>query len=107
MTRPPLTHQELYTELFLSPVFDMRRSAVLLTGLLLLSLGGLAGCDTFEDSPSEVEDFDIQENMITPSARTVTPDLNPQFAVSYQGLSEPPSVEASSDILSIEMPIRG
>ncbi len=102
MTRPPLTHQELYTELFLSPVFDMRRSAVLLTGLLLLSLGGLAGCDTFEDSPSEVEDFDIQENMITPSARTVTPDLNPQFAVSYQGLSEPPSVEASSDILSIE-----
>ncbi|CAM3461173.1 hypothetical protein [Salinibacter ruber] len=81
----------------------MRRSVTLFTGLLVLaSLGWLTGCDTFDSNPSEVEDFDIQENMNTPTGRTVTPDLSPQFSVNYQGLAAPPTASSPSDVLAID-----
>ena len=81
----------------------MRRSATICTGLLLLaSLGWLTGCDTFDSSPSEVEDFDIQENMNTPTGRTVTPDLNPEFSVSYQGLAAPPTASVAGTLLAVD-----
>lgn len=81
----------------------MRRSATIVTGLLLLvSLTWLAGCDAFESSPSGVEDFDIQGNINTPTGRTVTPDLRPKFSVDYQGLSAPPTASAPAEILAID-----
>ena len=81
----------------------MRRSVTLFTGLLVLaSLGWLTGCDTFDSSPSEVEDFDIQGNMNTPTGRTVTPDLSPEFSVDYQGLAAAPTASSPSDILAID-----
>ena len=81
----------------------MRRSATILTGLLLFaSLGWLTGCDAFESSPSAVEDFEIQGNMVTPTGRTVTPDLSPEFSVNYQGLAAPPTAEATGDLIAID-----
>jgi hypothetical protein len=81
----------------------MRRSATILSGLLLLaSLGWLTGCDAFESSPSAVEDFEIQGNMVTPTGRTVTPDLNPEFSAEYQGLASPPTAEASGDLVAVD-----
>lgn len=81
----------------------MRRSATILSSLLLLaSLVWLTGCDAFESSPSGAEDFEIQENMVTPTGRTVTPDLSPEFTVSYQGLAAPPTAEAGGDLIALD-----
>lgn len=79
----------------------MRRSSTTTIGILILALVGLVGCDAFENGSSSVQDFDIQGNMLTPSGRTVTPELAPTFAVEYQGLSGSPTASTSSDILEI------
>lgn len=80
----------------------MRRSATTTIGILVLALIGLVGCDAFENGPSSVQDFDIQGNMLTPSGRTVTPELAPTFTVEYQGLSGAPTASTSSEILEID-----
>lgn len=64
-------------------------------GLLVLFAVGLVGCD---QTPSSVEEFDIQGTMNTPLSLVVTPELEPTFTVEYQGLESPPSIEAPSRI---------
>jgi len=64
-------------------------------GVFVLLAIGLVGCD---ETPSSVEEFDIQGTMNSPSSAVVTPDLEPEFTVEYQGLTEPPTIEAPSRI---------
>ena len=68
----------------------MRRSfttfcAIAIIGVLTVVLWG---CDS---SPTSVEDFKIQGTMDSPSGITVSPDISPEFEVSYQGLEQPPT----------------
>ena len=64
-------------------------------GVFVLVAIGLVGCD---QTPSSVDEFEVQGTMDSPSALVVTPDLEPQFTVEYQGLTEPPTIEASDRI---------
>jgi len=77
----------------------MRRFATTIGTLLLASLVGLTGCD---NSPTSVEDFPVQANLVTPNpeAIAVSRESSPEFEVSYQGLQEPPTAEVlgSQDI---------
>jgi len=68
----------------------MRRSFTTFctTAILAILAIGLVGCDS---SPTSVEDFDIQGTMDSPSGITVSPDIAPEFTVSYQGLEESPT----------------
>lgn len=77
-----------------------RTATLFLNGLTaMLLLVGLTGCD---NSPSSVEDFEVQGNMVTPTGRTVTPDLSPEFSVEYQGLTAPPTAEADENLIAVE-----
>jgi hypothetical protein len=80
----------------------MRRSTAVTLGALLIVVLGLAGCDAFDSSPSNVEEFEEQPNVVTPAGRVATPDLSPTFSVEYQGLSGSPSAATESDIIELE-----
>lgn len=76
----------------------MRRTATLLLSLVLLAfLGvGLVGCD---ESPTGVNDFDVQPNLDAPgSLSLVTIEGSVDLNVSYQGLDNAPSVETTGPL---------
>jgi hypothetical protein len=64
-------------------------------GVLVFFAIGLVGCD---QTPSSVEEFEVQGTMNSPSSLVVTPDLQPEFEVEYQGLQEPPTIDTPSRI---------
>lgn len=76
----------------------MRRTATLLVSLVLLTfLGvGLVGCD---ESPTSVNDFDIQPRLETPgSLSLVLTEGSVDLSLNYQGLDEHPSVETTGGL---------
>ena len=83
----------------------MQRFSSVLYSLLLVAVLGLvvAGCD---ESPTSVEDFDIQPGLslsnsqVTFVAGQATP---PQVEATYQGLDTAPTIESSAPELAIEL----
>jgi hypothetical protein len=76
----------------------MRRTATLLLSFaLLMFLGvGLVGCD---ESPTSVNDFDVQPGLDSPGALSlVLTEGAVDLQVSYQGLDEAPSVETTGGL---------
>jgi len=64
-------------------------------GVLAFFAIGLVGCD---QTPSSVEEYELQGNMNSPSSLVVTPDLQPGFEVEYQGLEGPPTIETPNRV---------
>lgn len=76
----------------------MRRTATLLVSFaLLIVLGsGLVGCD---DSPTSVNDFDVQPGLDSPgSLSLVLTEGTVGLNLSYQGLDDHPSVETTGSL---------
>lgn len=79
----------------------MRRILHLSLGLLVaVALGVvLSGCD---ESPTSVEDFDIQPDLESPGTANLVliGDAATEFTYTYQGLDSPPSVTASGNLVA-------
>ncbi|MFO8098380.1 MAG: hypothetical protein R6T83_02020 [Salinibacter sp.] len=76
----------------------MRRTVTLLFSFALLAvLGiGLVGCD---ESPTSVEDFDIQPSLESPnSVSLVLTEGTADLSLNYQGLDDHPSVETTGNL---------
>jgi hypothetical protein len=73
----------------------MQRSSTLSLSLAFVALIGLllVGCD---ESPSSVQDFDVQPDLEVPSGLSlVLAEGSTSFSVSYQGLDESPQAEGT------------